>query len=43
MTVRAEESSRPFEHNGITYFFCCAGCAAAFERDPDAHLIAQEG
>lgn len=42
MTVRAEESSHPVEHNGITYFFCCAGCAAAFKRDPDAHLTAQE-
>ncbi|GIH07790.1 hypothetical protein Rhe02_58570 [Rhizocola hellebori] len=42
MTVRADESSRPFEHDGITYFFCCAGCRAAFEREPAAHLIARE-
>jgi xanthine dehydrogenase accessory factor len=42
MTVRADSSSHPVEHDGITYYFCCAGCAAAFERDPDAHLTAQE-
>jgi YHS domain-containing protein len=42
MTVRAEESSHPFEHKGITYFFCCVGCRSAFERDPAVHLIAQE-
>jgi xanthine dehydrogenase accessory factor len=42
MTVRADSSSRPFEHDGITYYFCCAGCRAAFERDPAAHLTAQE-
>jgi xanthine dehydrogenase accessory factor len=42
MTVQADSSSRPFEHDGITYFFCCAGCRAAFERDPAVHLIAQE-
>jgi xanthine dehydrogenase accessory factor len=42
MTVRADVSSNPLQHNGITYFFCCAGCRAAFERDPAAHLKAQE-
>ncbi len=42
MTVRAEASSHPFAHHGITYFFCCVGCRAAFEQDPAAHLIAQE-
>jgi xanthine dehydrogenase accessory factor len=38
MTVAADDSSRPFEHQGTTYYFCCPGCRAAFEKDPDAHL-----
>jgi xanthine dehydrogenase accessory factor len=38
MTVAADDSSRPFEHQGTTYYFCCPGCRAAFENDPDAHL-----
>jgi xanthine dehydrogenase accessory factor len=42
MTVRADSSSYPFEHDGITYYFCCVGCRTAFERDPSAHLTGQE-
>ena len=38
MTVAADDSSRPFEYQGTTYHFCCPGCRAAFEKDPDAHL-----
>jgi xanthine dehydrogenase accessory factor len=38
MTVTADDSSRPFEYQGTTYHFCCPGCRAAFEKDPDAHL-----
>ena len=38
MTVRADASSRPFEHDGVTYCFCCAGCRSAFEKDPAAYL-----
>ena len=25
MTVTADASSYPFEHDGVTYYFCCAG------------------
>ena len=32
MTVRADASSHPFEHDGVTYYFCCAGCRAASRR-----------
>ena len=32
MTVPADASSRPFEHDGVTYYFCCAGCRDRFER-----------
>ena len=44
MTVPADASSRPFEHDGVTYYFCCAGLPRrAFETDPDtAYLTAQE-
>ena len=38
MTVPADDSSRPFEHGGVTYYFCSAGCRSTFERDPAAHL-----
>ena len=37
MTVAADETSRPFEHDGETYYFCCPGCRAAFEKDPSAY------
>ena len=38
MTVTTDAAHRPFEHAGTTYYFCCAGCRAAFEKDPAAHL-----
>jgi len=42
MTVPADESSRPYEYDGVTYYFCCPGCRRAFERDPSAYLSAEE-
>ena len=41
MTVVANEKSRPFMHDGQTYYFCCPGCKATFEKDP-AKYISQE-
>jgi xanthine dehydrogenase accessory factor len=38
MTVAADRTSRPFEHEGVTYYFCGAGCRSAFEKDPAAYL-----
>jgi xanthine dehydrogenase accessory factor len=38
MTVAADETSRPFEYEGETYYFCCPGCRAAFEKDPSAYI-----
>jgi xanthine dehydrogenase accessory factor len=38
MTVRADPSSHPYEHDGITYYFCCAGCRKSFATDPHAYL-----
>jgi xanthine dehydrogenase accessory factor len=31
-------SSRPVRFEGADYYFCCAGCRQAFERDPDAYV-----
>ena len=38
MTVATNRSSFPLEHQGVTYYFCCAGCRQAFEADPAAYL-----
>jgi xanthine dehydrogenase accessory factor len=40
MTVHADASAHPFEHDGVTYHFCCVGCRDAFAKDPHAHLPA---
>jgi xanthine dehydrogenase accessory factor len=42
MTVKADSSSRPYEFEGTTYYFCCPACRRAFERDPHAYLTTQE-
>jgi YHS domain-containing protein len=41
MTVPADRTSRPFQYEGETYYFCCPGCRVAFEKDP-ARYITQE-
>jgi len=33
----ATASSRPLRHDGVDYYFCCAGCRQAFEQDADAY------
>jgi xanthine dehydrogenase accessory factor len=37
MTVAADRSGHPVEHDGVTYYFCCVGCRDAFEKDPGAY------
>jgi xanthine dehydrogenase accessory factor len=37
MAVTAGRSGHPLEYEGVTYYFCCAGCRRAFEKDPAAH------
>ena len=32
MTVTISPTSLSFEHEGVTYYFCGAGCRAAFEQ-----------
>ena len=38
MTVAAGASSHPFEHDGVTYYFCRVGCRQEFERNPAAFV-----
>jgi xanthine dehydrogenase accessory factor len=40
MTVTADASARPLTHDGVTYYFCCAGCRRTFEENPDAYIKA---
>ncbi len=40
MTVRPGARAMPLEHDGVTYYFCCAGCHRAFEENPDAYTKA---
>ena len=38
MTVTAGPSAYPLSRDGVTCYFCCAGCRSAFEKDPVAYL-----
>jgi xanthine dehydrogenase accessory factor len=38
MTVSADPSSYPLEHEGETYYFCCAGCRRSFQENPAEYL-----
>jgi xanthine dehydrogenase accessory factor len=38
MTVAADSSGYPLEHEGVTYYFCRAGCRREFEQDPAAYV-----
>jgi xanthine dehydrogenase accessory factor len=38
MTVAADDSSYPLVHDGVTYYFCRAGCRRTFEADPAAYV-----
>ena len=38
MTVNADPSSYPLEHEGVTYYFCCAGCRRSFQENPAGYL-----
>ena len=37
MTVTVTAAARPLRHDGTDYYFCCAGCRQAFEKDPAAY------
>ncbi len=38
MTVSADRSGKPLAYEGVTYYFCSAGCRRAFEKDPAAYV-----
>jgi xanthine dehydrogenase accessory factor len=38
MSVMVGPSAYPFEHERVTYYFCCAGCRRKFEREPAAYV-----
>jgi xanthine dehydrogenase accessory factor len=38
MTVAADSSGYPLEHDGVTYYFCRAGCRREFEKDSAAYV-----
>jgi xanthine dehydrogenase accessory factor len=40
MTVMMSASALTAEHDGMTSYFCCAGCRQTFEKDPDAYTKA---
>ncbi len=42
MTVAADPSSHPLVHDGVTYYFCRAGCRDRFEADPSAYANADQ-
>ena len=39
MTVAADSSSKSYEHDGVTYYFCCPGCRYSFKEDPASYLV----
>jgi xanthine dehydrogenase accessory factor len=43
MTVIADATGRPFDRDGVTYYFCSAGCRSAFEHDPSGYLPKEAG
>jgi len=43
MTVRIDKARHRADHDGETYYFCCAGCRERFLADPTPHLRARSG
>ena len=39
MTVAADSSSKSYEHEGVTYYFCCPGCRYSFKENPASYLV----
>jgi YHS domain-containing protein len=37
MTVATGKAGRPLEFEGMTYYFCSAGCRSEFESSPDSY------
>ncbi len=43
MTVEIATATRTLEHEGRTYYFCCAGCATSFAADPASFVHTAPG
>ncbi len=41
MSVDPATAGHRFEHDGTTYYFCCAGCRTKFAADPARYLRAE--
>ncbi len=41
MTVDPKTAAKS-EYKGQTYYFCSKGCKAAFDKNPDKYLAAQD-
>jgi xanthine dehydrogenase accessory factor len=41
MEVEIATAKYTYEHNGETYYFCCAGCRSTFAKEPEKYLAAQ--
>jgi len=42
MSVKIEGAAHTHEHEGTTYYFCCAGCETRFAADPRSFLEAAQ-
>ena len=42
MSVDTEHAEHRSSHKGETFYFCCAGCKAAFDKDPGKYLTQSE-
>jgi xanthine dehydrogenase accessory factor len=42
MSVQIEGAAHTHEHEGTTYYFCCAGCKTRFATDPQTYLEAAQ-
>jgi len=38
MAVDPASAAHVFEHEGVKYYFCCGGCRAKFQADPEKYL-----
>lgn len=38
MTVTPSDAGYHFQHDGVTYYFCCPGCRRTFEKDPAVYV-----
>jgi len=38
MNVNPRNAAGKSEYKGQTYYFCCPGCKASFDKDPEKYL-----